>query len=74
MPEMNGREFVAHVKQDSRWQQIPVLMLTSDDGVDAELGVLEVGADALISKTKDPRVLCAQVARLAKRNSLQEAA
>lgn len=74
MPEMNGREFVAHVKRETRWKHIPILMLTSDDGVDAELGVLEVGADALISKTKDPRVLCAQVARLAKNNPIQEAA
>jgi putative two-component system response regulator len=74
MPEMNGREFVAQVKRDPRWQRVPIVMLTSDDGVDAELGVLEIGADALISKAKDPRVLCAQAARLIRSSSLQEAA
>ena len=49
-------------------------MLTSDDGVEAEVAALETGADALVSKTKDPRVLCAQVLRLSKSGSLQEAA
>jgi CheY-like chemotaxis protein len=74
MPEMNGKEFVQNLKQNPRLRSIPVIMLTSDDGVDAEVAALEVGADALISKTKDPRVLCAQVLRLSKLGVAQEAA
>lgn len=74
MPEMNGREFVQTLRHDPRLGSIPVIMLTSDDGVDAEVAALETGADALVSKTKDPRVLCAQVVRLSKISSLQEAA
>ncbi|MFO0416342.1 MAG: PleD family two-component system response regulator [Pseudomonadota bacterium] len=74
MPEMNGKEFVQRLKENPRLRSIPVIMLTSDDGVDAEVAALEVGADALISKTKDPRVLCAQVLRLSKLGVSQEAA
>jgi CheY-like chemotaxis protein len=74
MPEMNGKDFVQQLKRDTRLRSIPVIMLTSDDGVDVEVAALETGADALVSKTKDPRVLCAQVARLAKASALQEAA
>lgn len=74
MPEMNGKEFIQCLKQDPRLRSIPVIMLTSDDGVEAEIAALETGADALVSKTKDPRVLCAQVLRLSKGGSLQEAA
>jgi len=74
MPEMNGKEFIAYLKSEPRLAMIPVIMLTSDDGIDAEVSALETGADALVSKGKDPRVLCAQVARLAKAGSLQEAA
>ena len=74
MPEMNGKEFIGHLKRDPRLAAIPVIMLTSDDGIDAEVSALEIGADALISKGKDPRVLCAQVSRLAKISSLSEAA
>ncbi len=74
MPEMNGKEFVRALRQDQRLGSIPVIMLTSDDGIEAEVAALETGADALVSKTKDPRVLCAQVLRLSKSSSLQEAA
>jgi CheY-like chemotaxis protein len=74
MPKMNGKEFVQRLKAEPRLRAIPVIMLTSDDGVEAEVAALEIGADALISKTKDPRVLCAQVLRLSKSNSMQEAA
>jgi chemosensory pili system protein ChpA (sensor histidine kinase/response regulator) len=74
MPKMNGKEFIERLKADPRLRSIPVIMLTSDDGVEAEVAALEIGADALISKTKDPRVLCAQVLRLSKSNSMQEAA
>lgn len=74
MPEMNGKEFITYLKSEPRLSTIPVIMLTSDDGIDAEVSALETGADALVSKGKDPRVLCAQVFRLAKAGSLQEAA
>jgi CheY-like chemotaxis protein len=74
MPELNGKEFVRLLKSDPRLSLIPVIMLTSDDGVDVEVSALETGADALISKSKDPRVLCAHVTRLVKLGSLREAA
>jgi CheY-like chemotaxis protein len=69
MPVMNGKEFVAKVKADPRLSTIPVVMLTSDDDVEAELSLLDIGADAFVSKTRDPRVLCAQVKRLMERPS-----
>jgi CheY-like chemotaxis protein len=74
MPVMNGRELLAAVKGDPRLRDIPVIMLTSDDDVDAELQLLSGGADAFISKAKDPRVLTAQVQRLLRRGVLREAA
>ena len=74
MPVMNGRELLARLKNDERFKQIPVVMLTSDDDVDAELQLLASGADAFVSKAKDPRVLTAQVRRLLRRPALEEAA
>lgn len=74
MPVMNGRELLARLKSDPRFQGIPVIMLTSDDDVDAELQLLGSGADAFVSKAKDPRVLTAQVQRFLKRATLREAA
>lgn len=74
MPRMNGREFLTRVKGDSRFRSIPVVMLTSDEGSDIELSLLELGAEALVSKSKDPRVLCAQVARILRESPIEEAA
>ncbi|MEN9847041.1 MAG: hypothetical protein RIS36_2188 [Pseudomonadota bacterium] len=74
MPVMNGRELLARLKGEPRWSAIPVIMLTSDDDVDAELQLLHSGADAFVSKGKDPRVLTAQVQRLLHRTKVKEAA
>jgi CheY-like chemotaxis protein len=74
MPVMNGRELLVHLKGDPRLSSIPVIMLTSDEDVDAELQLLGCGADAFVSKAKDPRVLTAQVQRLIKRATVREAA
>jgi two-component system chemotaxis response regulator CheY len=67
MPLMNGEELLGRIKRDDRYKNIPVVMLTSDDGIDSELTLLGNGADAFVSKAKDPRVLVAQVRRLTAR-------
>jgi CheY-like chemotaxis protein len=74
MPTMNGKEFVTRLREDSRLKAIPVVMLTSDEGPDVEVTAVEIGVDVLISKSKDPRVLCAHVVRLAKNARMEEAA
>lgn len=74
MPVMNGGELLATLKSDQHLKDIPVIMLTSDEDIDAELQLLASGADAFVSKAKDPRVLTAQVRRLLKRRCLPEAA
>jgi CheY-like chemotaxis protein len=74
MPIMNGREFLSHIKGDKRFNEIPVLVLTSDDDADAELQLLQFGADAFVSKTKDPRVLTSHIQRLLRQARIREAA
>jgi CheY-like chemotaxis protein len=49
-------------------------MLTSDEDVDVELQLLAEGADAFVSKAKDPRVLTTHVQRLLKAGALRKAA
>lgn len=74
MPLMNGREFLSQVKNDARFMGIPVLVLTSDEDVDAEFQLLQLGAEAFVSKTKDPRVLTSHIQRLVRQVRLREAA
>ena len=74
MPVMNGREFLSRLKSDRRFDWIPIVMLTSDEDVDVELQLLAEGADAFVSKAKDPRVLTTHVQRLLKAGALRKAA
>ncbi len=74
MPLMNGQELLDKVRSQVLFSGVPFIMLTSDDDVDAELALLARGADAFVSKAKDPRVLCAHIRRLTQRVALQEAA
>jgi CheY-like chemotaxis protein len=74
MPIMNGREFISRVKDDARFRAIPVVVLTSDEDVEAELQLLQSGADTFISKAKDPRVLTSHLKRLLSKSGEQEAA
>ena len=74
MPLMNGKDFLQRVKSDERFSSIPVVMLTSDEDVEAELSLLSSGAAAFLSKSKDPRVLSAQIQKLTRGGVLQEAA
>jgi DNA-binding response OmpR family regulator len=71
---MNGKELLANLKEDASLAEIPVIMLTSDDDVEAEVSLLQRGAAAFISKGKDPRILISQIRRLAQRGNLSEAA
>ena len=54
MPGVNGSEFVYKIKQESLYESIPILMLTSDDHIDTQLSLLSLGADTFVSKSIDP--------------------
>ena len=52
MPNMNGFELARRIKSDSRWQRLPVILVTSlDSPGDRERG-LHAGADAYLVKTR----------------------
>jgi DNA-binding NarL/FixJ family response regulator len=74
MPLMNGRDLLQRVKSDERFSSIPVVMLTSDEDIEAEVSLLQTGAAAFLSKSKDPRVLSAQIRKLTAARNLPEAA
>lgn len=74
MPHMNGRELLARIKRDARLKAVPIIMLTSDEDLEAELDLLSQGAEAFVSKARDPRVLTAQLQRIVRRVGAREAA
>ena len=50
MPEMNGLEFVNHVRADRRWNGVKLMMVTSVTDADQMVKALTAGADEYIMK------------------------
>ena len=50
MPEMNGLEFVQQVRQDARFAQAPIMMVTTETEISQVLKALEAGANEYVMK------------------------
>lgn len=67
MPKMDGFQVCAALKQDERYQSIPVLMFTAKGGdEDRQIGLEDCGADGYMTKPFDPQKLLAKVSELLK--------
>jgi len=64
MPEMDGIEFVQQVRQDPRYNQVRIIMLTAKIRDDEKIEGIEVGADAYITKPCSMDVLVATINNL----------
>jgi two-component system chemotaxis response regulator CheY len=55
MPEMNGLEFVKHMRADARNAAVTVIMVTTETQIDQMVAALEAGANEYVMKpfTKD---------------------
>ncbi len=73
MPVMNGFEFVRALRTEEGFKHMPLLMLTSDGDVEAEITLLSYGVEAFIGKNEDPRILCMHVKRILDRFSQKAA-
>jgi len=61
MPEMDGFETIAHLKQEARTKNIPVLFITATEATETESKGLNYGAADYISKPFNPDVVKARV-------------
>jgi len=64
MPNMNGPEFVQEVRRQSKYDDVPVVMLTSRHDEDDEVLGLDSGADDYIIKPVEPMKLQARVRKI----------
>ena len=55
MPEMNGLEFVRSVRANSRFDHVPLMMVTTETDMERVSSALEAGANEYVMKpfTKD---------------------
>ncbi len=68
MPRMNGIELVRQLKSQLVTRYIPIIMLTARKEVEAEVEVMEAGADDYLTKPVNPKRLLARVGRFLKRS------
>lgn len=67
MPGCSGPELAAVLRQQDSYASVPIVFLSSESDVEAELGVMGIGADDYLMKTISPRQLVATVAARADR-------
>jgi len=64
MPEMDGYELCKRIKSQSSTQDIPVILLTSLNGVEEVLQGLNSGADSFVTKPYDGAYLLAHIEKV----------
>lgn len=61
MPDLNGFEVCRRIKQDERWRNVKVIMVSASNSPDDKLQAFEAGADDYITKPFRSRELQARV-------------
>ncbi len=63
MPNMDGYEFLKHLRSNPKGEEVPVLIITSMNGSEDELKGFELGADDFITKPINMNLLVARIKR-----------
>jgi two-component system chemotaxis response regulator CheY len=66
MPEMNGFELVAFIRQQSGQPEVPVIMVTTEYDPQKLAEVYQLGVSAICNKSFDPELVQNIVQRLFK--------
>jgi DNA-binding response OmpR family regulator len=66
MPEMNGFDFIVHVRNNSRWNDVTILVYSAMPVHESEKKALDLGANFYLKKPSTIEVLVDTVTRLIK--------
>ncbi|SVB15666.1 uncharacterized protein METZ01_LOCUS168520, partial [marine metagenome] len=72
MPEMNGYEVLKFIKNDKRFFEIPVIMISSMDDTDSIYRCIEIGADDYITKPFEKSILDARISSCIEKKHLRD--
>ncbi len=64
MPRMDGFELLRRIRDDSRWRELPVIMITSRTAEKHRKVAMDLGANLFLGKPFEEQDLLAQVARV----------
>ncbi|MBZ5601934.1 MAG: response regulator [Acidobacteriia bacterium] len=70
MPEMSGHDFCRLLKNDRKTQLIPILMITSVQGVENEVAGIESGADEFLMKPLMPTLVRTRIRSMLRNKAL----
>jgi diguanylate cyclase (GGDEF)-like protein len=62
LPGVSGHDLVRYVRQDERFASLPVILMTTDAHVEAEIATLRAGGDDHLAKPVPPGLLLSSVA------------
>ncbi len=72
MPLMNGYEVLQRIRSETRWFDLPVIMISSVDEMDSIVRCIEMGADDYLPKPFNPVLLRARVGAYLEKKRLRE--
>ncbi|MAH97927.1 MAG: hypothetical protein CMA12_01070 [Euryarchaeota archaeon] len=72
MPNMNGYEVLEFLKNDKRYYDIPIIMLSSMDDLTSIYRCLELGADDYLTKPFDKMILEARISACIEKKQLRD--
>ncbi len=70
LPEMSGPDFCRFLKTDRRTQLIPIMMITSVQGVENEIAGIASGADEFLLKPLQPELVRTRIRALLRHKAL----
>lgn len=69
LPGANGYEFVYHLREDKRWEALPIILMAEKNTANGMALAFNCGADDLILKPFDPIVLMLKIKAIFRRMS-----
>ncbi|MCP4581286.1 MAG: response regulator [candidate division Zixibacteria bacterium] len=63
MPNVDGYEFIATVRQNQQYQSVPIIILSSEEEEKDKAKGIEAGASSYLVKPFKPNVLLAEVSK-----------
>ena len=61
MPELDGYQVLKQLKNDKKWQYMPVIMISASDEIDQVVRCIEIGAEDFLPKPFNPILLKARI-------------
>ena len=68
MPDISGAELAALLREEARYQEVPIVFLSGEVDEDWQVGALNQGGDEFLSKPVEPAHLSSRVASWARRS------